>query len=606
MKKIIKFVTMLLTSIFIGTFVACSTFSNPSPSAPPAPTTQEITMYNGDTPVNYTLTYGEVAQIDRFAKAGYYFTGAYDSAENGEKYFDIDGKSTSVWTAGNPDVYYARFESVSAIDFSQIQHEEDPLSWHTQSVWIEFTFDQALCNAVQGNLDKKLSVTIEFYATHTDDWSFSKAYLTNQKTGGERFYIIEDGAQLDQTRYTKYEKEFVVENKLLQDGKMYLRIETTVLINGNKPYSVKNAKLSAKFFEEQPTPEPEPEPAPTPSVAWEDYFEYDNVSITETVNAEYAYTPDGGTQTTWSEQSVSSLKIAGNEWLLQSEDETVYFDGSVAYLDGVIDANATGEKDIFLLWLDFSDKENAFTKNGETYSAQTLELEYGYTYENLTITISQDKLKTISYTQTTTSSAGGELVMTNAYTYAFTAWGETTINGSEYTQPSAWNTCFTFDNVTVNESRYYTVGGATQTSPLTTQWKIDGEKWLCEKDLYAVDDQVTQTDTAYFDGENAYLNGEITTANELTVYSLDFALSDFKSNESAFIKTQTGTQTTYTASEIEMYGFVYYTDVSINVIDGKISSIVYTYVNGIEIDGVTYPTTHTISFTNYGTTSIQV
>lgn len=605
MKKIIKFITMLLTSLLVGSFIGCSVFSNVDPNEPSAPTTQEITVYNGNTPVNYTLTYGEVAQIDCFAKAGYYFTGAYDSEENGEKYFDIDGKSTSVWTAGKPDVYYARFESVSTIAFTQTQHEEDPLSWLTGSRWIEFSFDQALINAVQGNLDKKLSVKIEFYATHTDDWSFSKVYLTNQKTGGERFYIVDDGAQLDQTKYTKFEKEFVVENKLLKDGKMYLRIETTVLINGNRPYSVKNVKLSASFLAEQSTPEPES--TPTPSMAWEDYFEYDNVSITETLNAEYAYTPDGGSQTEWSKQTLSSLKIAGNEWLYKSENETVYFDGNDAYLNGVVDANAESEKDVFLFWLDFSNKENAFTKNGNTYFAQTLEHAYGYTYENLTITISQDKVSSISYTQTTTSSLQGELIITETYTYTFTAWGETTMNGDEYTQPSAWSMYFTFENVTVDESHITEiVGSATQSSPLTRKWKIDGAKWLCEMDVRAVDNVVTQTDTAYFDGQNAYLNGEITTVDQLIIYSLDYTLSDFKTNERAFTKTQTGTQTTYTASEIEMYGFVYYTDVTINVIDGKISSIVYTFTNGAEINGIYYPTTHTLSFTNYGTTNIQI
>lgn len=252
MKKLIKLATLLLgMAMLFMSATACSVVSNKANSGTTSnvsensATTQTITVYKEETPITYTVKYGEVAQIDIFTKQGYYFVGAYDSPEGGKKYFDGNGSSTVVWGVGNPETYYARFEDISAIQFTQAQHQEDPASFLTGGLTFTFEFDQALKNAILANLDENLSVKISFDAINSDSWQMD-AYLTNLKTGGEKYDIL-NATKLDKNQYLSFEKEFKIPARQLQNGNMYLRVETGAIINGNKYYSVKNIMFSISF-----------------------------------------------------------------------------------------------------------------------------------------------------------------------------------------------------------------------------------------------------------------------------------------------------------------------------------------------------------------------
>lgn len=257
MKKTAKLATLFLCVIMIiSSLTACSIVSNQpdgsgsgSGGDDPTPKTQTISVYNGDTPTTYTVTLGEVAEIDVFTKPGYYFVGAYDSAEGGTKYFDGNGNSTMVWGAGNPDIYYVRFESISGLSFSQTLRDEDPYKWANGGFWTAFTLSNEMIQAINGNLGADLNVTISFDAACEQKWQLDKVYLTNMKSGGINHICIDDkseGQLLADGKYKTFSYTFTIEAKEFKAGEVYLYVHNSTLVSNTK-YFVKNAVLNICF-----------------------------------------------------------------------------------------------------------------------------------------------------------------------------------------------------------------------------------------------------------------------------------------------------------------------------------------------------------------------
>lgn len=257
MKKTAKLATLFLCVIMIiSSLTACSIFSNqPDDSVSggggdnPTPKTQTISVYNGDIPTTYTVTLGEVAEIDVFTKPGYYFVGAYDSAEGGTKYFDGNGNSTMVWGAGNPDIYYVRFESISGLSFSQTLRDEDPYKWANGGFWTAFTLSNEMIQAINSNLGADLNVTISFDAACEQEWQLDKVYLTNMKSGGINHICIDDkseGQLLADGKYKTFSYTFTIEAKEFKAGEVYLYVHNSTLVSNTK-YFVKNAVLNICF-----------------------------------------------------------------------------------------------------------------------------------------------------------------------------------------------------------------------------------------------------------------------------------------------------------------------------------------------------------------------
>lgn len=257
MKKTAKLATLFLCVIMIiSSLTACSIFSNQPDSSGsggggdnPTPKTQTISVYNGDIPTTYTVTLGEVAEIDVFTKPGYYFVGAYDSAEGGTKYFDGNGNSTMVWGAGNPDIYYVRFESISGLSFSQTLRDEDPYKWANGGFWTAFTLSNEMIQAINSNLGADLNVTISFDAACEQEWQLDKVYLTNMKSGGINHICIDDkseGQLLADGKYKTFSYTFTIEAKEFKAGEVYLYVHNSTLVSNTK-YFVKNAVLNICF-----------------------------------------------------------------------------------------------------------------------------------------------------------------------------------------------------------------------------------------------------------------------------------------------------------------------------------------------------------------------
>lgn len=256
MKKMTKLATLFLCVIMIiSSLTACSIFSNQPDSSgsggggdDPQPKTQTINIFNGDTPTTYTVTLGEVAEIDVFTKPGYYFVGAYDSAEDGTKYFDGNGNSTMVWGAGNPDTYYVRFESIYNLTYTAKQREEDPYKWNGVSEkYVTFAFSDELKNAVSANLDANVVVNVSVDISCDSSWSFKDIDLKTLKSGGET-YVLGENEQLAGGTYKTFTYSATIPTRLLQSGEIHLYLKglDSNLINAAY-YYYKNVSIAITF-----------------------------------------------------------------------------------------------------------------------------------------------------------------------------------------------------------------------------------------------------------------------------------------------------------------------------------------------------------------------
>jgi len=199
---------------------------------------------------------------------------------------------------------------------------------------------------------------------------------------------------------------------------------------------------------------------------------------------------------------------------------------------------------------------------------------------------------------------------TQTISYSFGSWGETTVDGDEYTEPSAWRSYFDFDNVTITETKTYDINGTPQTSELGTVWKIVGDKWLCIQDAASVDGTVVAQHIAYFDGTNSYLtNFDMTGALVESIssyhYTSEYLMGNLPALEDRFEKTEQGNQIIYSANSIILYDIFTYTNVRVVVENGCIVSIEYTVPNMMEADGIMYPGAYMYEFSAYGATTID-
>ena len=251
MKKITKLATLILSVIMLAiSMTACSLFSNQPDNSGgggnegvSTPNTQTITVYNGENHVTYTATLGEVAKIDVFTKPGYYFVGAYDTAEGGTKYFDSTGNSTMVWGAGNPDTYYARFASVLECSYKDTLREDG-------GIWFTFTLDEEIMSAINGNLDHKLNVNISFEAACEETWELRKAYITNNKSGGTNHICFDEAIQLpNNAMYKSFNYSFEIKAREFKNGNVYFYIYNSTIVSV-KDYYVKNITLDIEFASE--------------------------------------------------------------------------------------------------------------------------------------------------------------------------------------------------------------------------------------------------------------------------------------------------------------------------------------------------------------------
>lgn len=348
-------------------------------------------------------------------------------------------------------------------------------------------------------------------------------------------------------------------------------------------------------------------PTPDLTTAWSSYFVFDNVTVTK---ASSTYYPDYDITISETE----TIKVQDDRWLLQKADYyynevswdnfPIYFDGANAYVNGSIDNDYDHYGSLCLDFTFIANNESVFVETSTgIFEAEEIQF-YGTTYSEIKVEIVENEVVSIGYKFEVASDYAN---YSGEESYVLSDYDNTTIDEIIYTTPSEWVACFDFDNVTVTQTAVFTTESGVLISPLTTIWKFDDEKWISSHERHAVSDSpdgtsgwdIVETDIAYFDGTLSYLNNEQVDALwEYECYILD----TLAGNENTFTKVMNGNTTTYTAMEIEGSQ---YTNVSIIVVDGKITQITYTLENGYQDINGYHPTTYTLTFTAYGTTVIE-
>lgn len=207
--------------------------------------TQTITVYKDNTPISYTVTFGEVAKIDVLTKSEYYFAGAYDSREGGTQYFDASGQSTSVWEKGNPDTFYVRFASIYDL---KMEFEETETIHYSGTTDLKrgYTFSPAFQAAIKGNMNRKLEMVYSFRAKGD---SFYMRFLDLNTDAAEEL-TKEKKYNPSSDNYSDFAGSAEISAGKLVRGKVHLRLSAgsysrpTLL---NHAFYIKDLKITFRF-----------------------------------------------------------------------------------------------------------------------------------------------------------------------------------------------------------------------------------------------------------------------------------------------------------------------------------------------------------------------
>ncbi|MBQ7761187.1 MAG: hypothetical protein IJ400_03945 [Clostridia bacterium] len=244
--KILAFVLAIATLLC---FAGCGMFSGSSVGGGAKQTT--ISTYNGTVKTDYTVQYGKEATVDVPAKPGYYFDGFYSSEEGGDKYFDITGKSSTIWLEGLPSVFYAQWNPISELNFEEEINIEDPVTWSGYgSVSFTFTLTPEIKNAIKGNLDKNVKITYSFDLKDASRYSRTDMSFTlaNSHSSGKENVYSKVWDSSSATNYTHFSGETTTTaRKFLKEGKVCGKLSKSYGYDDH--YAIKNIKITFEFVD---------------------------------------------------------------------------------------------------------------------------------------------------------------------------------------------------------------------------------------------------------------------------------------------------------------------------------------------------------------------
>ncbi len=165
------------------------------------------------------------------------------------------------------------------------------------------------------------------------------------------------------------------------------------------------------------------------SDTWKSYFVFDNVTVTIT-EKESSSNPEDDVTT----KETGNMKFAGNAWTSYSiyavtfsdgthypAPVTMYYDGTQGYVNGNPSKEVSSDSHYLASIEMLAYYESSFTEQEEgVFFSESVSI-----YEDITLTIVEEKIQSISYTIFSNVSEG--VTYTTQEIYTFSAWGETTI-----------------------------------------------------------------------------------------------------------------------------------------------------------------------------------
>ena len=563
-------------------------YEQSAPTPPPTPSANEVT----EEQFYAAVTFDNVTNITVYTESNTNIVnGVQQPAQSSTTYLD----GNKLKEVSNGQTEYVEGHDTYIYVYS---YDED------REIWIRSTIEQSDGDAFgfQSYIDM-IFTEIDF-----SDFSYENGYYVGSNT-------FELGVEPEVQEYTiNYKLQF--ENGVLKSMRADYKVETFDCYDYMEfsDYGTTTVVLPTEYQEDGV------EPTPPVTNSWASYFVFDNVTARKTSSTHY---PD--LNQTFSD--VEDIKVQGEEWLWEKSDYyyndtmygkfAVYFDGSDAYVNGVVDNEMNSQSMLFFLNADFSAYESSFTETATgVFEAAEISAYGVYTYTDVCITISEGKIVSIEYTMNMSVSGS---TYTQTVAYMFDLWDDTTIDGEKYTQPSAWLSYFDFENVTIAEIMQYVADGTNYS--METNWKVDNGSWVCNKVMEKVDGVATIVNQAYYDGTNYYLNGNL--VSEADVYAYHYLsggiLGDLigcedlfnsstqganSSTQGANSSTQ-GAKTIYSADSITLYGMITYTDVELTVENGKLVKLTYKQADAALHIGEYYDGTYTLTFSDYGTTVVE-
>lgn len=229
MKALKSLLLCILTTITIFSFSSCSFLfapSNQESSIQEKETKTTISVYNDDIKTDFEVYYEKQAQITPFVKPGYYLSGYYTEPEGGEKYFDLNGKSTQVWQKNMPNTFYAQWKPISELNFTgKTLYSDEPKTLSFYSVACYYTLPDEFINAIKGNLKEDFTVTLHFKAKEklgSVISNYAPLTIRVQDGKGDGASVYGKQTLTPPNEYKSYDLSFTVEAESFKKGIIYV------------------------------------------------------------------------------------------------------------------------------------------------------------------------------------------------------------------------------------------------------------------------------------------------------------------------------------------------------------------------------------------------
>lgn len=220
-KKIVGVACVLLLVLLAAVLVACNDHA-PLESKQEQNTT--IFVFANGKNEEFMATYGSQLTVPSYTNNGYYLKGIYDKTDGGTKYFDSSGNSLGVWMSTNPTQFYAQWEDYSTlapVEFATLY--EDDAESYSKKTTLQWRFRGEMLNAIMGNLDKQLKLTLSFRVKEGTGLFNTNGHTTyisvRDKQGDDGDVFGETYTATSYTSdYTSYTKSWVVDARCARNG----------------------------------------------------------------------------------------------------------------------------------------------------------------------------------------------------------------------------------------------------------------------------------------------------------------------------------------------------------------------------------------------------
>ena len=252
MKKSLFFVILIviLSSLYLFTGCSGGSFGSSTDTLTEKQNKNTTISIDVDGSINsFPVTYGSLANVTSFTKPGFYLKGIYDKKEGGVKYFNSDGGSTSVWQNTYPKTLFAQWGDLNELSKTLKTKFADEAYYYTRKVNCIWSLPGDFRNAVHGNLDKEIEVTLEFRLKEGNSTIFDTNNQTNwitlkDSTDGSAENFGEKTFSSYTSNYTSYSCTWVVPARCARNGSIIIEFNRGNQFN--ETY-IRDAVVSVQF-----------------------------------------------------------------------------------------------------------------------------------------------------------------------------------------------------------------------------------------------------------------------------------------------------------------------------------------------------------------------